>query len=125
MNEEQKAQSILHMARGAISERVDYEMGKILANIADPNTEAAKPRSIMLKLTFLPSHDRGLIQVRAAAETKLQPTTAVQTMLGTKIDPATGTRRFVEMTALESEDGPGQRLLFGEEAPAELRFVEA
>jgi hypothetical protein len=123
MNEEQKAQSILYMARGAISERVDYEMGKVLENINDPNTEANKPRVIALKLTFLPSPDRGIIQVKAEAQVKLQPTTAVQTTLGTTFDPATGKMRFAEMMASEA---PGQMLLFGgEEETPELRFVES
>lgn len=30
--------SILQMARGAIQERADYEMTRLLANILDPNT---------------------------------------------------------------------------------------
>ena len=32
--------SILQMARGAILERADYEMSRLLANILDPNTSA-------------------------------------------------------------------------------------
>ena len=32
--------SILQMARGAIMERADYEMSRLLANILDPNTSA-------------------------------------------------------------------------------------
>ena len=28
--------SILEMARGAVTERVDYEMGRVLENIQDP-----------------------------------------------------------------------------------------
>jgi hypothetical protein len=121
MNEEQKAQSILYMARGAISERVDYEMGKVLENINDPNTEANKPRVIALKLTFLPSPDRGIIQVKAEAQVKLQPTTAVQTTLATTVIPSTGELRFVEMSA----QAPGQKMLFGEdeEEPKVLRVV--
>lgn len=37
MNEDQK-RSILQMARGAIQERADYEMSRLLANILDANT---------------------------------------------------------------------------------------
>ena len=36
--QEEKAKSILEMARGAIMERVDYEMAKIIENILDENT---------------------------------------------------------------------------------------
>ena len=38
MNNAQK--SILQMARGAIQERADYEMTRLLANILDANTSA-------------------------------------------------------------------------------------
>ena len=37
MNELEK-KSILEMSMGAILERVDYEMGKVIDNILDPNT---------------------------------------------------------------------------------------
>ena len=37
--------SILQMARGAIMERIDYEMTKVVDNILDPNTEASHSRS--------------------------------------------------------------------------------
>ncbi|MDR1136992.1 MAG: hypothetical protein LBK91_01600 [Synergistaceae bacterium] len=122
MNEARKAQSILTMARGAISERVDYEVSKVLDNISDPNTEASKPRVIALKLTFLPDADRRTIQVKAEAQVKLQPTTAVQTMLGAMPDPSTGEMIIAEMTAYD----PGQKLLFGnDEEPAVLRVVTA
>ena len=32
--------SILEMARGAITERVDYVVGRVIENILDPNTKA-------------------------------------------------------------------------------------
>ena len=31
--------SILEMSMGAILERVDYEMGRVLENVLDPNTQ--------------------------------------------------------------------------------------
>ena len=36
--------SILQMARGAIQERVDYEVGKAVDNILDRNTDACAKR---------------------------------------------------------------------------------
>ena len=45
--------SILEMARGAIIEQFDVEVGKVINNILDPNTEPAKKRSIThLRLTL-------------------------------------------------------------------------
>lgn len=43
--------SILRMARGAIEERVDYEMDRVMTNILDPNTKAAQKRKITLAPT--------------------------------------------------------------------------
>lgn len=35
------ASSLIDMANGAIKERLDYEMGRVIQNIGDPNTKAA------------------------------------------------------------------------------------
>lgn len=47
---ERSTKSILEMARGAILERVDYEMAKILDNILDANTKATAKRKMTLTL---------------------------------------------------------------------------
>lgn len=43
------ATSLLDMANGAIKERIDYEMGRVMQNISDPNTKASAKREITLK----------------------------------------------------------------------------
>ena len=40
--------SILQMARGAITERADYEMARIIGNIMDANTKATAKRKLTL-----------------------------------------------------------------------------
>lgn len=40
---ERTQKSILQMARGAIQERADYEMSRLLDNILDPNTGRHRP----------------------------------------------------------------------------------
>lgn len=50
--------SILQMARGAIQERVDYEVAKVIDNILDVNTDAKTKRKITL------NHPDGGSQVR-------------------------------------------------------------
>jgi len=50
--------SILQMARGAIMERADYEMSRLLANILDPNTSATAKRKLTLTLELKPDDDR-------------------------------------------------------------------
>ena len=46
MNEQFDKKSILEMSMGVILERVDYEMGRVLDNIIDPNTKATAKRKI-------------------------------------------------------------------------------
>lgn len=50
--------SILDMAEGAIKERCDIEMSKIIDNIMDINTAATKARELKLTVKFTPSSDR-------------------------------------------------------------------
>jgi hypothetical protein len=50
--------SILDMAHGAIQERTDYEMSRIIQNILDANTKATAPRTLTVTLKFTPDDDR-------------------------------------------------------------------
>ena len=71
MNNAQK--SILQMARGAILERADYEMTRIIENIMDANTAPAAKRKLTLTLEFKPDAERQVIQVSCAAKSTLAP----------------------------------------------------
>lgn len=55
--------SILQMARGAIMERIDYEMTKVVDNILDPNTEATAKRKVQLTIEFRPDSNRQTVSV--------------------------------------------------------------
>ncbi len=113
MYDEKQRASILEMAKGAISERVDYEMGRVIQNILDPNTDPRKARKITVELTFVPSADRTFIQVGAVAKSKLEPTTMIQTSLST-YTPFDGTPQFIENTTQVA----GQMGLDGEVEPS-------
>ena len=63
--------SILEMSSGAILERVDYEMGKVLDNILDPNTKADAKRKISVTVELLPSADRRTIMVKTTVKKHL------------------------------------------------------
>lgn len=76
-----KQKSILEMARGAIQERVDYEMSRILANILDPNTTATEKRKLTMTLELKPDDDRANVVVKCVAKAALAPTNPVVTSL--------------------------------------------
>lgn len=59
--EEQLTKSMLDMANGAIKERVDIEMPRIIKNILDVNTNPTKARKLKLELTFTPDGQRRAI----------------------------------------------------------------
>lgn len=75
--------SIIDMARGAIKERADYEMTRVVENILDPNTSATAARKITITLTLtLKSDDtRQNIAVSCVAKSTLAATNPVTTSL--------------------------------------------
>ena len=77
------ATSLLDMANGAIKERIDYEMGRVMQNISDPNTKASAKREITLKITLAPDEDRKHIEVSCTASSKLAAMNPVKTSLAT------------------------------------------
>ncbi len=81
MSQEVNRKSILETAHGAILERADYEMAKIIDNITDANTEPAKKRVLTITLDFIPNETRTAVEVRSRAHSKLEPTMPVKTSL--------------------------------------------
>lgn len=69
---------ILEMARGALMERANYELERIVENILDRNTPAAKKRKLTVTIELLPDDDRKMIQISASAKSTLMPTTPIQ-----------------------------------------------
>lgn len=65
MSDQLDKKSILEMSMGAILERVDYEMGKVMDNIMDPNTKATAKRKISVTLELIPSGTAGPSRCRA------------------------------------------------------------
>ena len=115
--------SILDMAMGAIKERVDYEMGHIVDNILDPNTEAKKKRKLVLTLEFQPDSNRQVITVSTTAKSALVPTDPVMTTLYVAAELGTGQLQVVEMVP----QVPGQMAMDGDEQdePKVLKFERA
>ena len=73
--------SILQMARGAIQERADYEMSRLLANILDANTSATAKRKLVITLELKPDDTRQNIAVSCTAKSTLAATNPVTTSL--------------------------------------------
>ena len=123
MSEQLDKKSILEMSMGAILERVDYEMGKVIDNILDPNTKPTGKRKITVSLELIPSADRRTITVLTTAKATLVPTDPVTTSLYITNQPTTGEMVVAEMVP----QVPGQTALDGTEQaqPKILNFKRA
>lgn len=108
---------------GAILERVDYEMGKVIDNILDPNTKPTGKRKITVSLELIPSADRRTITVQTTAKSALVPTDPVTTSLFITNQPGSGEMVVAEMVP----QVPGQMALDGAEQgqPKILNFKRA
>lgn len=61
------------LGEGAVSERLQIEMQKVLENIADPNTPWKKARKITLTISVTPNEKRQLGEVSIDTKTTLAP----------------------------------------------------
>lgn len=110
--------SILEMAKGAIMEQFDVEVGKVLNNILDPNTEPKKKRTITLTVDFTPDDYRQNITVQATAKSKLLPNNAIKTGLFIGADVKTGELQATELVP----NIPGQTSFDGTEEEEPKHF---
>lgn len=66
---------------GALSEQFAAELERVLANIADPNTDPKSKRQITIALTFKPGRDRDNAAVEIKCGSKLAGILTVNTQL--------------------------------------------
>ena len=105
--------SILQMAKGAIQERVDYEVAKVIDNILDMNTDPKTKRKITLTIELKPDDNRQFIALSASAKSTLAPVVPIGTTLGIAAD------KNGEMVIVETVPQiPGQMNMDGEEQSA-------
>ena len=105
--------SLLQMAKGAIQERVDYEVSKVIDNILDVNTDPLAKRKVSLTIELKPDEDRQVVKITASATSKLAPTNTVGTSLVITAD-GNGEMMLAEIIP----QVPGQLSMTGEEQEA-------
>ena len=113
--------SIMEMANGAFLERVDYEMGRVIENILDPNAKATGKRKITVTLELVPDNTRRSFTVSSTSKSVLVPTDPIVTTLCiTAIPGGTGEMVVAEMVP----QLPGQLAMDGTEQgqPKVLNF---
>lgn len=68
-------------ANGALTERFNMEAQRVLENIADPNTDPKKARTITVTVTLKADENRELAMVDISAKSSLAPAKGVQTKI--------------------------------------------
>lgn len=105
--------SLLQMAKGAIQERVDYEVTRVVDNLLDMNTEAKAKRKVTLNIVMTTDDDRRVVKVEASAKSTLAPVTPIGTSLVITAD-GNGEMMLAEIVP----QVPGQISITGEEQEA-------
>jgi len=77
-------------AGGALQEKFDDAIGKILKNMQDPNTPWKVKRAITIEIGFSQNEDRDDAQVDVSVKTKVAPTSPVGTRIAIGTDLKTG-----------------------------------
>lgn len=78
------------LADGALQEKINAAMRKVLENMQDPNTPYKVKRGITVKLGFTQTESRGDAVVDVSVETKLAPASPIQTMMAIGKDLRSG-----------------------------------
>ena len=81
MKNKKNTSSILEFNGGAILERIDLELDKVLKNIADLNTDPVKPRKIKIELSVQADFERKNPSITVKVSSALQPTNPIKVNL--------------------------------------------
>ena len=78
------------IAGGALQEKANAAMRKVIDNMQDPNTPWKNKRQITIKIAFSQNEDRDDTAVELSVETKLAPVSPVVTRMAIGRDLRTG-----------------------------------
>lgn len=73
--------NVLELAHGAIAEQVSNELGKVLSNLMDPNTDTKTKRKLTVALTFEVDENREYVTRTAQAAATLAKVKPITTKL--------------------------------------------
>lgn len=68
-------------ADGAVAERLNHEISRVLENIADPNTDPKKARKVQVNITLKADDKRDLANVSITAKTTIAPAREIETKI--------------------------------------------
>lgn len=75
---------------GALQEKFDQALERVVSNMQDPNTPWKNKRAIMIRLTFEQNEDRDDTTVNISVDTKVAPVKPINTRMAIGTDLETG-----------------------------------
>lgn len=106
---------------GVLPELFQREVEEVVKNIADPNTDAQKPRRLTITIDFFPNKDRKKCEMDLGVTSKLLPVVKRSgTMyVGSKNgQPAAYTMDLDQTTIFEHDDRPKRPVMLKKEPEA-------
>ncbi len=106
---------------GALTERFNYEMERVLNNVFDPNTSPKAKRQIQIVIDIMPNERRDAAEFKVDVKSKTAPPVAVTQTVFLAMDD-NGNVTATEMT----NQAPGQINMDGEVSlPRIIEFAKA
>lgn len=96
-------------AQGAMAEKLNIELQKVMENIHDPNTDPKKARKVTLTLTLKADENRDFINVDINSKSTLAPSKGVNTKM------ILGTDRQGKVVSRELASGAPGQTYFGDD----------
>lgn len=96
---------------GALGEEINIQLGRVIENLADPNTPWKAKRTITVEIGFVQDEKRQVTEVAGQVKTKLPASVPI------KSNMAFGRNKEGKLQAVEIVSNPGQIDIFGKTAP--------
>lgn len=117
-------------AEGALAEKMNGALKKVLENIQDPNTDFKLKRKLTLEMTFVSGEDRELAEVSMIAKTKLAPNKPIATKIVIGTDGKGGVlaseykKQVPGQSVMRVDDTTGEVITTGEEKTINLEGIK-
>ncbi len=96
--------NIAELQEGAVQEKIEKEVERIMSNVLDLDTDATKKRKLTITIDFIPDENRQVLSLDAQVKSTLAPQVSIGTTMLAGRNMDTG---FIEARELKSH-APGQ-----------------
>ena len=99
--------NLSELSNGAIQEKIDRELKKVMQNILDPNTDFNKARKISITISMTSNEQRNSLSTDVAVKSTLAPQKSVSTTVLVGRNKQTGQIQAAELLS----NAPGQTFI--------------